>query len=163
MINPLDKDAVFTLTLANPNPTSSKTKDGPVYRVSFELTQDEWQNVMDADTKGMVIECDCIVTHRNQPEEKQPEKVKGGKLSQVAGMLCQDERFQDYTTSNFRDNFCFDETETPEGNAKDLVCDYCGINSRAQLDHEDIAAKLFTELQEGFMQWKRTHHAVSVQ
>lgn len=161
MINPLDKDGVFTLTLANPNPTSSKTKDGPVYRVSFELTQDEWQNVMDADTKGMVIECDCIVTHRNQPEEEKPEKVKGGKLSQVAGMLCQDERFQDFSLRG-RFHISSDELLSADEIAKLHIYNHCKISSRAELDHNQQAAERFTRLQEQFMAFKRVHHAARV-
>jgi len=64
-INPLDQDKRFTLTLANPNPGFSKPKEGAKYRVSFELTQQEWANFVDANTTGMVIECDCYVTNRN--------------------------------------------------------------------------------------------------
>jgi len=65
MKNPLESEGEFQMSLSNPNPTSSKTKHGPVYRVSFELTQDEWQQFMDCETMGMVIECVGRVTHRN--------------------------------------------------------------------------------------------------
>ncbi len=69
MDNPLERDKPFILTLGNPNPRSTKTKDGPVYRVSFELTQDEWQYFMDTNTQGMVLECYTTVTHRNGAEK----------------------------------------------------------------------------------------------
>lgn len=67
--NPLERDKPFPLTLANPNPRSAKTKDGPVYRVSFELSQEEWQLFMDTNTQGMVLECAATVTHRNECEK----------------------------------------------------------------------------------------------
>jgi len=57
-VNPLDSGQLFQMTLANPNPTSGKNKDGPVYRVSFEFSREEWLAFMDANTKGMVIEID---------------------------------------------------------------------------------------------------------
>ncbi len=56
-VNPLDVNEQFFLSLMNPNPTSSKNKDGPVYRVSFEMEQEMWQLFMDADTKGMILDC----------------------------------------------------------------------------------------------------------
>jgi hypothetical protein len=67
--NPLERDQPFSLTLRNPNPRSSKTKEGPVYRVSFELTPEEWQMFMDTNTQGMVVECVATVTHRNGAEK----------------------------------------------------------------------------------------------
>ena len=59
-MNPLEGTDAFPLTFANPNPSSSKTRNGPVYRVSFELTQEEWQYFMDTDTAGMVIDAMCM-------------------------------------------------------------------------------------------------------
>ncbi len=55
-LNPLDRPGtVFDFAAMNPNPTASKTKLGPVYRVSFEIEQDLWQMFMDAETKGMIV------------------------------------------------------------------------------------------------------------
>ena len=89
MKNLLEHNEEFSLTLANPNPSSSKTKEGPRYRVSFELTQEEWQLFMDTETSGMVLECQAVVTHRNikNEQELKPEKKKKGPYSNEAREL----------------------------------------------------------------------------
>lgn len=66
-MNPLLTDKPFALSLMNPNPTSRRGKEGPVYRVSFELNREEWDHFMEAEVAGMVIECRAMVTHRNVP------------------------------------------------------------------------------------------------
>ena len=72
MINPLDHPGKgFVMDLVNPNPTSSKTKDGPKYRVSFEVQQELWQLFMDADTSGMLIAAKATV-YTDEPEEPAP-------------------------------------------------------------------------------------------
>lgn len=81
-MNPLDAPGtIFDLELMNPNPTSSKTKDGPLYRVSFELDRDAWQCFMDAKTKGMVIAAKACVVDLDGAEaiEAAPEKGPYGK------------------------------------------------------------------------------------
>ena len=76
-LNPLDKPGeVFDLSLMNPNPTSSKTKDGPVYRVSFELEKDDWQLFMDANTKGMLIAAKACVAADGQSEILEKKTVR---------------------------------------------------------------------------------------
>lgn len=69
MNNPLDKPGlVFDLDLMNPNPTSSKTKAGPVYRVSFEVERDTWDWFMDAECAGMMIAAKATVYHGDDDE-----------------------------------------------------------------------------------------------
>jgi len=68
-INPLLKSGhVFDLDLMNPNPSSSKTKDGPKYRVSFEVDRDTWDWFMEADTSGMMIAAKAAV-YADIPED----------------------------------------------------------------------------------------------
>jgi len=81
-MNPLDRPGtIFDLELMNPNPTSSKTASGPVYRISFELERDAWQCFMDAQTKGMVIAAKACVVDIDGAEaiETIPEKGPFGK------------------------------------------------------------------------------------
>lgn len=89
-INPLDQPGeVFELELLNPNPTSSKTKDGPVYRVSFELDKDSWDCFMSANTKGMLIATKaCVVAHdEGEALEKTVKKKSKGPYSEQAKKL----------------------------------------------------------------------------
>lgn len=76
--NPLDMVGQdFTIELMNPNPTSSKTKAGAVYRVSFEVHREAWDLFMDGNTEGMLLEGTMRVTAVGQikvmkPESSQP-------------------------------------------------------------------------------------------
>lgn len=61
-MNPLEKPGQpFHLDLRNPNPRSSKSKDGPVYRISFEVDQETFIAFMDARTPGMYLACVATV------------------------------------------------------------------------------------------------------
>lgn len=61
-MNPLEKPgAPFHLDLRNPNPRSSKSKDGPIYRISFEVDQETFIAFMDARTPGMYLSCMATV------------------------------------------------------------------------------------------------------
>jgi len=87
--NPLEHPgAVFEMPLMNPNPTSSKTQAGPVYRISFEVPRELWDLFMEADTKGMVIGAHaCVGDDGQAPAEpsEQPDDIgelTGGKLAQ---------------------------------------------------------------------------------
>ncbi len=74
-MNPLDTGELFTLEMMNPNPSSSKNKDGPVYRVSFEVHRDDWDNFMEAKTSGMMLNCAMqTVPETGKPEQPEPEK-----------------------------------------------------------------------------------------
>lgn len=47
--NPLDAPGtMFVVELLNPNPSSRRTKDGPVYRISFEVSQEVHASFMNA-------------------------------------------------------------------------------------------------------------------
>ncbi len=76
-MNPLEQSEPYTLSLANPNPRSSKTKDGPVYRISFEIEQDDYLNFMNTQTNGMVLDAALQVVENVPVEPKKPKAAKG--------------------------------------------------------------------------------------
>lgn len=82
MINPLDfPGQLFELALMNPNPSSSKTKEGPKYRISFEVERDMWDLFMAAKTEGMIIVAQATVYTEEEPApsvETKPEKGRWG-------------------------------------------------------------------------------------
>ena len=134
MDNPLDAPGtVFALEVMNPNPGASKAKNGPVYRVSFEVEHDDWLMFMDANTKGMVIELQGMVTQVAGTVEK----PKGGAVSKNAGMLCQDPQANDYAARRGYKDF------------KAMIYDKCCIESRAELDHDQMAAQRYEFLKLG--------------
>ena len=151
-INPVDRDGPFQLTLANPNIKFRSSKQGNKFTVEFEITQEDWQNFVDTNLTGMVIEADCRVTHRNYTDDMIA-GLKGGKLSRIAAISSADPEFQE---------FALDHHKLPvmeEGDtdfAKALIYNYCGIRSRKELDdgprrHEaaELLAKLRTEFIRG--------------
>jgi hypothetical protein len=74
-MNPLDSPGtVFELGLLNPNPTSSKTKDGPIYRLSFEVERETWDWFMEAETKGMLLAARATVVEQEEEAALVPEK-----------------------------------------------------------------------------------------
>ena len=64
---------IINVALMNPNPTARQTKQGPVYRISFEVEPELWQRFMEADTKGMVLAAKMMVTEDGQFIEPDPE------------------------------------------------------------------------------------------
>ena len=134
-MNPLDSpNQLFTLELFNPNPTSSKTKVGPVYRVSFEMSKDDWQQFMDANTAGMILE----MQGRVQESHPVTEKPKGGPISKNAGMLCQEPEANEFAKLRGHETM------------KDYIYFYCAVHSRAELDHDRIAADKYRVLKSAY-------------
>ena len=140
-MNPLDTGEEFSLEVMNPNPSSSKTKDGPKYRVSFELTQDDWQCFMDANTNGMILELTGRATSIPAPKMELPEKPKGGPISKAAAMLCQDEKANEYAVILGHDSF------------QELIYAQCCIESRSELDHDHAAAREYEKIKSHFIRW----------
>ena len=140
-MNPLDTGDEFTLDLMNPNPTSTKTKDGPKYRVSFEMSREDWDLFMDANTNGMILEVSGRATEIPAPKMDVTPKPKGGPLSKAAAMLCQDERANEYAVVLGHTDF------------KELIYAQCCIESRAELDHDHGAAREYEKIKSQFIRW----------
>ena len=73
-------------------------------------------------------------------EDKEPDKPKGGPLSQDAARICQTPEFQAFVQKRFGWG------EASEEFAANHVRSVCGIKSRAELDHDPRAARLFSSL-----------------
>lgn len=77
-----------------------------------------------------------------------PEKPKGGKLAQRAGILCGEGVFRKF----IQEHYAYSASHADEcGGAIRLIC---GVMSRADLDHNDEAAKIFRDLEASFEAWK---------
>lgn len=159
-MNPLNTDQTFYLTLANPNPTSSKTKEGPIYRISVEVSREEWDWFMETETKGMVIECACQVSHKNEKRDPDTvdvftgkadrEEVKGGPLSQRSDYLARDPEFHVYVSQH--DPETNDAPMTDE-DARQFIREYCNVDSRKYIDHDPEASRRFKDLLSDFTRW----------
>lgn len=82
----------------------------------------------------------------NGVEDMQPKR----KLSQQAGILCNDSLFQAYL-SNELNRYC--------GTAEDAAClvrELCDVESRSEFDRDDKAAARWRNLKSDFEAWRMT-------
>jgi len=83
----------------------------------------------------MLIEINDQEEHVQSTADQKPRK-----LSSIAGALCNDPNFRAWASSTYGDPF-------PDADAAaQLIRDVCGVESRAHLDTNDEAAKVFREL-----------------
>ena len=77
-----------------------------------------------------------------------PEKPKGGKLAMRAGILCNEGGFQKFLSEH--DPF-YDVVSAER--AAETVRGKCKVSSRADLDHDEEAARRFRELEAEYHAW----------
>ena len=75
------------------------------------------------------------------------DKPKGGALAKLAGMWCDTVEFRNWINDNTHGGIYWQCNGPLE--AKAFVCEMCNVKSRAELDHDQFAAKLFNELIRG--------------
>lgn len=86
------------------------------------------------------------------PLKGQPENtLKGGKLAQAAGILCTEGAFRQWASIIGKHGI----PELTEEEAADFIREYCGVSTRAHLDHNDDAAQIFRELRREYEAWLR--------
>lgn len=77
-------------------------------------------------------------------------QMKGGTLSKLAGMFCGDLQFQAWMTIKYKNTHIVED----ETDAALIMRAECGIQSRADLDHNEAAADLFhTEFRLPYNAW----------
>lgn len=80
-----------------------------------------------------------------------PAAGKGAALSRVAAMMCGSAKFQEWVVSRIG---AAPQGVSPNRHAAQFVRNACGIESRAQLDHNARAATLFHEaVRKPFVAW----------
>ena len=91
---------------------------------------------------GQRLQCVLVEVDDQEQPIAPPAPQKGGQLSILAARWCRDPEFQDWLSSNFADNtreaWTGDETA-----AAVQVRSICGVTSRAELDHDYMAAARF--------------------
>jgi hypothetical protein len=84
------------------------------------------------------------------------EAPKGGFHARKAAMLCQDETFRLYLDRRRAAKF---QLDIPDGthtvdDARDFILQACGIQSRAELDHNHNAASIYRQIMHHFQRWQ---------
>ncbi|WP_136067127.1 hypothetical protein [Modicisalibacter radicis] len=87
------------------------------------------------------------------------QQPKGGPLARSAAMLCQDAQFRLYLDRRKRYKFGLKPDQMPDGthsaqDARDWICQACGISSRAELDHNPHAGATFRMIRNRFTRWR---------
>ncbi|MCL7938809.1 hypothetical protein M8009_00635 [Halomonas sp. ATCH28] len=85
---------------------------------------------------------------------------KGGTLARQAAMLCELPVFGLYLDQRRRWRQGLSPAQLPDGthtaqDAADALRQACGIESRAELDHNDQAAAMYKRIAADFNRWKR--------
>ncbi|SOC56416.1 hypothetical protein SAMN05421509_10729 [Chromohalobacter canadensis] len=85
--------------------------------------------------------------------------AKGGPVARQAAMLCQDAAFRLYLDRRRRHKFGIAERDLPDGthneqDARDWLCQACGIASRAELDANPEAEHVFRRIRNRFNRWR---------
>lgn len=81
-----------------------------------------------------------------RPGHQEPEKPKGGPISNLAGMWCESKSFQAWLGVD------------TEEEARIHVIEVCGVESRAELDHNATAAQVFhDQIRKPYMQYQQEH------
>lgn len=88
-------------------------------------------------------------------KDMEPEKPKGGPLAQWAAIRCAEYSFQEFRW----DMEGADEVPT-EDEAAEIIYTTCGISSRAELDNNAEAKRLFDErIRKPYAEWQRKRGA----
>mgnify|MGYP001197345246 FL=1 len=85
-----------------------------------------------------------------------PAPQKGGFLARNAALLCQDSQFRLYLDRRRAAKFNLvipDGTHT-EDDARDFILQACGIESRAELDHNPQAATAYRQIRYHYQSWQ---------
>jgi len=81
---------------------------------------------------------------------------KGGELAKAAGRMCLFDAFQRYVAYRIGAPA---EGIPAQQHAAQFIRDFCGVTSRAQLDHDARAAALFhNHIRRPFQAWMETQH-----
>ena len=83
---------------------------------------------------------------RLEAKLEKAERLKGGELARSAHWLCQKRAFWKYLS---KDGSCVPDADA----AKVAICELCGVESRAELDHNQAAGDRFLTLRTDFEVW----------
>lgn len=88
------------------------------------------------------------------------DQPKGGTLARQAAMLCELPAFGLYLDQRRRWRQGLSPAQLPDGthspdDAAEAIREACGVKSRAELDHNEMAGAMFKRIQGDFLRWKR--------
>jgi hypothetical protein len=134
---------MFEIELLNPSPSSRRTKDGPVRRISFEVSKEVYEAFMDAAESNLRLIGRLAVAHDNDDEPaadavngkpKREKKAKG-----PHGQLWRELYLSGFSNAPGIREAVEDARETPEQSAwAALHAVFGGVESLALVSPEQI-------------------------
>lgn len=119
-----------------------RIKTRKVHQIVLEVPSENWAKVYAVLGEPDIDSSDWFALAKL--EGVPSEKLKGGEISRIAGMLCNEGGFQTYC-----------QEVHSSSDPRMVVLDYCDITSRAHLDHNEDAAKAFSDLRSSYETWRR--------
>lgn len=117
-----------------------RIKGRKVHQIIFEVPSEKWQETYSVLGEPSIETSDWFAIAKMQGIE--PERAKGGKLAQRAGILSNEGGFAAFAAEKFG--------KEPVA----LIYDFCGVTSRAHLDHDESAAAKFHQLNREYDAWR---------
>jgi hypothetical protein len=94
----------------------------------------------------------ALVEIGDDEQPKEPEKPKGGELARLAGIWCADPRFWAWANGRHK------QALSSEEHAAKWIREFCEVESRAELDNNDEAGRLFHKfVRAPFSEYLKTH------
>jgi hypothetical protein len=135
------RDGIIVSFVLHPDDVSKALMNAPIgarfLAAMVEIVDDQEPHAM----PGEMMPVNSSVEERKEPG-----------LSRVAGIHCNDPDFRKFLVNYFED--ISDEERTPEWAAKH-VREFCGVESRRELDTDKEAASAFRTLLDQFGMWER--------
>lgn len=117
-----------------------RIKGRKVHQIIFEIPSEKWPESYDVLGEPSIDTSEWFAIAKMNGIE--PEKAKGGRIAQRAGILSNEGGFAAFAAEKFG--------KEPVA----LIYDFCGVTSRAHLDHDDSAAAKFHELTREYDAWR---------
>jgi hypothetical protein len=139
MIDAINSEAIFYSATYG-------TKAG--WKITLAVPDDEVPKQLDAIGAGKRFMLALVPIG----DDEQPEPIirpKGSRLAKRAGIICNQPSFWKWVNGN-------DWNCVTEGHAAAYIRNACGVNSRADLDHDEAAGKIFESLLAQYELWMRS-------
>ena len=140
---------IFPIDMRNLNISAKSCKEGMVYFGKFEMTEDDFDRFRGVDLTGS-----CFVA-QIEVVSISAEKPKGGSLSKSAARICEQPAFHAFVRTQLQaDGTVWSIELTNEEVCAQYMRDYCGIQSRAELDHNQEAEARLKQLMKDFREFQ---------
>ena len=140
---------IFPIDMRNLNISAKSCKEGMVYFGKFEMTEDDFDRFRGADLTGS-----CFVA-QIEVVSISAEKPKGGSLSKSAARICEQPAFHAFVRTQLQaDGTVWSIEFTNEEVCAQYMRDYCGVQSRAELDHNPEAEARLKQLMKEFREFQ---------